>query len=192
MQHGWRIGRDESDIAFSCGLPSVTPVQIAIEFYGRVEVMEANNMLLWPVLRDRVCDLHQVRNLGPEIQELYLSVAKLNRAQQGRRPVKLTRGAFRGISRQSWSNSTPSGGSGPAQENATTSFEGFRSRRIQRRGFRSTVHRLPSTVQFPDEGAPPLPVSTCSSGETVDGRRKTENPSGEAAGIGRAEGAALD
>jgi hypothetical protein len=48
-------------------------------------MMEANQMLPWTVLRDRVRILPQIKDPSPEIEELHLLAPELGAAQQNRR-----------------------------------------------------------------------------------------------------------
>src|SRR5262249_45527952 len=88
-KHSWHISRDESNIASGRGLSSGEPVQISIEFHRLIEMMEANQMLPWTVLRDRVRILPQIKDSSPEIEELHLPAPELGAAQQNRRADQL-------------------------------------------------------------------------------------------------------
>jgi hypothetical protein len=59
-------------------------------------MMEANDMLLWTMLRDRVRVLPQIE-FHPEIKEFHLTAAELDAAQQGSRETELGRGALRSV-----------------------------------------------------------------------------------------------
>jgi hypothetical protein len=47
-------------------------------------MMEANDMLLWAVLRYRVRDLPQIGEFRPKIEKFHLAAAEPDGAQQGR------------------------------------------------------------------------------------------------------------
>ena len=75
----------------------VRPVQISIEFHWSVEMMKANDMLLWTVLRHRVRVLPQIGEFRPKIEEFHLTAAEPDPAQQGRRGDELARRGFRTV-----------------------------------------------------------------------------------------------
>jgi hypothetical protein len=61
-------------------------------------MMEANDMLLWAVHRNRIGDLPQIRELRPEIEEFHLTTAEPDTAQQrGRGGDELARRRFRSV-----------------------------------------------------------------------------------------------
>ena len=96
-ERGRYIGGQESDVAFCRGLPSGTPGQISIEFHRTVEMMEANDMLLWTVLRGRVRVSPQIEKLHPQVEEFHLTTAELDAAKRGRGRVELAQATFRTV-----------------------------------------------------------------------------------------------
>src|SRR5262249_25656512 len=79
------------------GLPSGAPVQISIEFHWSIEMMKANDVLLWTVLRHRVPVLPQIGEFRPKIEEFHLTAREPDPAQQGSRGNELARRGFRTV-----------------------------------------------------------------------------------------------
>src|SRR3974390_1121933 len=96
-KHGRRIGGGGRKCAICRGLPSGAPVQISIEFHWSIEMMKANDMLLWTVLRHRVRVLPHIGEFRPKIEEFHLTAAEPAPAQQGRRGDELARRGFRTV-----------------------------------------------------------------------------------------------
>jgi hypothetical protein len=51
-------------------------LQISIKFHWSVEMMEANDMLLWTPLRHRVRVLAKIEEFRPKIEEFHLATAE--------------------------------------------------------------------------------------------------------------------
>jgi hypothetical protein len=60
-------------------------------------MVEANDMLLWTVLRYRVRDLPQIGEFRPKIEEFHLAAAEPDGAQQGRWGDELAWRGFRTV-----------------------------------------------------------------------------------------------
>ena len=73
--------RRKSGVAFRRGLPSGAPIQVSIKFHWSVEMMEANDMLLWTPLRHRLRVLAKIEEFRPKIEEFHLATAEPDGAQ---------------------------------------------------------------------------------------------------------------
>jgi len=62
-----------------------------------VEMMKANDMLLWTVLGNRVRILPKIGKSHAKIEEFHLTVAEPDQAQQGRWGDELPRRSFRTV-----------------------------------------------------------------------------------------------
>ncbi len=59
-------------------------------------MMEANDMLLWTMLRDRIRVFPQIKS-HPQIEEFHLTAAEPDTAQPGRKGDQLARRGFRTV-----------------------------------------------------------------------------------------------